>query len=176
MKSLQYAWITHTATRSYRTHNRKAEPAGIKCWLSFFWSGRPDQVKQQAYLANESAAEFEILSTEPNLPSDLYDVLVISGQDPVGWKTALEKQSRQLGIATRIHWPGLLVKDSKWGAFYGAEAFILPSHQENFGIAVAEGLACGRPALISDKVNIWRDVMNDGQDSPRQIQLKAPIL
>jgi len=88
--------------------------------------------------------------------------LVIAGPDQVGWKAALEKQSMQLGIATRIHWPGLLVKDSKWGAFYGAEAFILPSHQENFGIAVAEGLACGKPALISDKVNIWQDVVNDG--------------
>jgi glycosyltransferase involved in cell wall biosynthesis len=46
----------------------------------------------------------------------------------------------------------------KWGAYRAAEVFILPSHQENFGLAVAESLACGTPVLISDKVNIWREV------------------
>jgi len=39
---------------------------------------------------------------------------------------------------------------------------VLPSHQENFGIAVAEALAAGTPALISNKVNIWREVQADG--------------
>jgi glycosyltransferase involved in cell wall biosynthesis len=52
----------------------------------------------------------------------------------------------------------MLRNEMKWGAFYSAEAFVLPSHQENFGIAVAEALGCGLPALISDKVNIWREV------------------
>ena len=35
---------------------------------------------------------------------------------------------------------------------------MLPSHQENFGIVVAEALACGVPVLITDKVNIWREI------------------
>ena len=50
----------------------------------------------------------------------------------------------------------------KWGAFYASDAFVLPSHHENFGIAVAEALACGLPVLISDKVNIWREIEADG--------------
>jgi glycosyltransferase involved in cell wall biosynthesis len=57
-----------------------------------------------------------------------------------------------------IVWAGMLTGDLKWGAFRAAEAFVLPSHQENFGIAVAEALACGCPVLISDKVNIWREI------------------
>src|SRR5690606_25725127 len=40
--------------------------------------------------------------------------------------------------------------------------FVLPSHQENFGMAVAESLACGVPVLISREVNIWREVIADG--------------
>jgi glycosyltransferase involved in cell wall biosynthesis len=56
----------------------------------------------------------------------------------------------------------MLRGDAKWGAFYAAEAFVLPSHQENFGIAVAEALACGRPVLLSDKVNIAADIAEDG--------------
>ena len=57
-----------------------------------------------------------------------------------------------------IHFAGMLQGEGKWGALHRCEAFILPSHQENFGIAVAETLSCGRPVLISDKVNIFREV------------------
>ncbi len=63
---------------------------------------------------------------------------------------------------SNVLWPGMLEGDAKWGAFRAAEAFILPSHQENFGIAVAEALACGTPALLSDQVNIWREVAAAG--------------
>ena len=60
-----------------------------------------------------------------------------------------------------ITWTGMLHGDFKWGAFWAADAFILPSHQENFGIAVAEALSTGTPVLISDKVNIWREIKED---------------
>ena len=57
-----------------------------------------------------------------------------------------------------VLFPGMLTGDAKWGALSAAEAFVLPSHQENFGIAVVEALACGTPVLISNKVNIWREI------------------
>ena len=57
-----------------------------------------------------------------------------------------------------VFFPGMLSGYAKWGAFYGCEAFALPSHQENFGIAVVEALACGKPVLISDQVNIWKEI------------------
>lgn len=62
----------------------------------------------------------------------------------------------------KILFPGLLQGDAKWGAFHACEAFVLPSHQENFGIAVVEALACGKPVLISDQINIWREIHDDG--------------
>jgi glycosyltransferase involved in cell wall biosynthesis len=55
----------------------------------------------------------------------------------------------------------MLAGSRKWGAFSAADAFILPSHQENFGIAVVEALAAGTPVLISNKVNIWREIVAD---------------
>jgi glycosyltransferase involved in cell wall biosynthesis len=88
--------------------------------------------------------------------------LVMAGPDETGWGAELRTMAARLGIAERVHWTGMIRGDAKWGAFYGAEAFVLPSHQENFGIAVADALACGVIPLISDKVNIAPDVAGDG--------------
>jgi glycosyltransferase involved in cell wall biosynthesis len=60
-----------------------------------------------------------------------------------------------------ITFTGMLTGPRKWGAFSAAEAFVLPSHQENFGIAVVEALACGTPVLISNEINIWREIESD---------------
>lgn len=88
--------------------------------------------------------------------------LVMAGPDQTGWVAKLKEQAARLGVADRIIWPGMLLGDDKWGAFYSAEVFCLPSHQENFGIVVAEAMACGKPVLISNKVNIWREIEDDG--------------
>jgi glycosyltransferase involved in cell wall biosynthesis len=87
--------------------------------------------------------------------------LVIAGPDEEGLRPQLEAQARRLGIERRVHWTGMLEGDLKWGALHAAEAFVLPSHQENFGVAVVEAMACGVPVLISDKVNIWPDIAHD---------------
>jgi len=88
--------------------------------------------------------------------------LVMAGPDAQNWRATLEQGAQAAGVAERIHWPGMLRGDAKWGAFHAAEAFVLPSHQENFGIAVAEALACGRPVLLSDKVNTAAEIVADG--------------
>jgi len=85
--------------------------------------------------------------------------LVIAGPDQVGWQRDLEALAQSLGIADRITFTGKLEGALKWGAFAASEVFVLPSHQENFGIVVAEALACGLPVVLSDKINIWREVM-----------------
>lgn len=87
--------------------------------------------------------------------------LAIAGPDQVGLKAKLQRLAESLGISHRVHWLGMLTGDAKWGAFHASEAFILPSHQENFGIVVAEALGCGKPVLISNKVNIWREIEAD---------------
>lgn len=87
--------------------------------------------------------------------------LVMAGPDQDGWVPRLQAIAAELRVADRVTWPGMLQGDLKWGAFHAAEVFALPSHQENFGIAVAEALGCGVPVLISDKVNIWQEVDRD---------------
>jgi len=56
----------------------------------------------------------------------------------------------------------MLQGEMKQAALAIAEVFVLPSHQENFGMAVVEALAAGLPALISNRINIWRAVDQDG--------------
>lgn len=88
--------------------------------------------------------------------------LVMAGPDEIGWQPHLMQLADALGVGARVHWPGLVQGRAKAAAFYHAEAFILPSHQENFGMVVAEALSCGTPVMISDKVNIWREVEQAG--------------
>jgi glycosyltransferase involved in cell wall biosynthesis len=98
------------------------------------------------------AAFAEVAQRDPALQ------LVMAGPDQVGWRRELAAQAEALGIGERVTWTGMLSGETKWGAYRAAEVFVLPSHQENFGIVVAEALACGVPVLISDKVNIWREI------------------
>lgn len=84
--------------------------------------------------------------------------LVIAGPDQVGLQAKLQRMAQDLAVAGRIHWPGMLSGDLKWGALRAADAFVLPSHQENFGISIVESLVAGRPVLISNQVNIWQQI------------------
>jgi glycosyltransferase involved in cell wall biosynthesis len=87
--------------------------------------------------------------------------LVMAGPYDHAYGLRLRELARQLGLEAHITWTGMLTGDLKWGAFRAAGAFILPSHQENFGVSVVEALACGLPVLISDQVNIWREISSD---------------
>lgn len=102
----------------------------------------------------------EAFATVARSDSNLH--LVMAGPDKDGFQSELQILAERLGIADRITWTGMLTGDLKWGAFFASDVFVLPSHQENFGIAVAESLACGLPVLISDKINIWREIREAG--------------
>ena len=52
----------------------------------------------------------------------------------------------------------ILDNDLKYGAMIKSSAMILPSHSENFGVSLVESLSVCRPILISNKVNIYREI------------------
>ena len=84
--------------------------------------------------------------------------LVIAGPGDEKTLGKLHKLASSLGIDREVVWTGPLYGKAKWEALQAAQVYVLPSHQENFGISVVEALACGTPVLISDKVNIWREI------------------
>ena len=87
---------------------------------------------------------------------------VIAGPGKQSYISELKAMAVQLGLEKRVIWAGPLYGEIKWAAIREAEAYVLPSHQENFGISVAEALACSVPVLITNKVNIWREVVSEG--------------
>lgn len=88
--------------------------------------------------------------------------LVMAGPGDDTLIERLRREVRQHRIEARVIWTGMLTGKLKWAALRAAEVFVLPSHQENFGIAVVEALASGTPVLITDRVNIWQEISASG--------------
>ena len=74
--------------------------------------------------------------------------LRIVGPDSGGHLLAMRRLADELALE-RIEFSGPLLGDEKWLAYRSAELFVLPSYSENFGVAVAEALASGTPAVVS---------------------------
>jgi glycosyltransferase involved in cell wall biosynthesis len=78
---------------------------------------------------------------------------IAGGGDPQ-YIESLQLLARNLAIADQINWLGYVEGERKREALMAASAFVLPSHSENFGIAVAEALAAGLPCIVSRGVAI----------------------
>ncbi|MBU2464634.1 MAG: glycosyltransferase [Candidatus Edwardsbacteria bacterium] len=88
--------------------------------------------------------------------------LVIAGPDNDGYGAKVRGWLKEYGLLDKTTFTGMLEGRDKLAAFRDAEIFILPSYTENFGISVLEAMACGVPVVVSDKVNIWREIKGAG--------------
>lgn len=89
-----------------------------------------------------------LAGTFPNL------MLVVAGDGDPDYVASLKRLAVGLGIVSRVVWVGFVDGELKYGALAGATVFVLPSHSENFGIAVAEALAAGLPCVVGHGVAI----------------------
>lgn len=93
------------------------------------------------------------------LPEGFGDVrLRICGAGDAAYVQALRGRADAAGVADRITWSGQVSGQDKAAAFAQADAFVLPSYSENFGIAAAEALSCGLPCLLAEGVALSTDV------------------
>lgn len=82
-------------------------------------------------------------------------LLVIAGPEHErGYIDRLKSLASSLGIREEIKFTGPLYDDVKWSAYRDADVFILPSQNENFGNSAAEAIACGTPAIVTDRCGI----------------------
>lgn len=100
------------------------------------------------------------------------EVLVLAGPVADGYEPELRQQISKAGIGDRVVFTGMLHGRDRLSAMVDADVFVLPSYQENFGIVVAEAMAAGCPVVISDQVNLHRDVSSAGASRvvPTQVE------
>lgn len=89
-------------------------------------------------------------------------MLAIAGPDLGGYEIQVRAMVDQFGLRERVLFTGMLRGPDRVEALAAADLFVLPSYQENFGIAVVEALAAGCPVIVSENVNIQDEIVAAG--------------
>ena len=84
--------------------------------------------------------------TRPRLPESIH--LVLTGDASGAYHLRLVRLVEQLGIGNRVQFTGEITDDLPL-LFNLAEAFVLISRYENFGLVLLEAMACGTPVITS---------------------------
>ena len=80
--------------------------------------------------------------------------LVLAGPGNSGYISDLQSRVKNMGIAARTTFTGPLIGPAVTEAYRSADVFVLPSLQENFGIAIVEAMAASCPVLVSNCVDL----------------------
>lgn len=141
-----------------RIHEKKGVDLLINAYASLLkqWN----QLHTDALLHNENSRQFPFNESLIKV----FPSLVIAGpglESPYGHKIKKMVDANS-SLSCRVSFPGMLSGDAKWGAYYGCQVFVLLSHQENFGVAVVEAMACAKPVIITDQINIWKEIVASG--------------
>ena len=94
------------------------------------------------------------------------------------YKKKIMNLSDHYGLKTNVFWSDMIQNNLKWGAISASIGMVLPSHGENFGVALVESLSCSRPVLTTNKVNIYLEILKfkSGYVSKDEINDYAKIL
>jgi glycosyltransferase involved in cell wall biosynthesis len=113
----------------------------------------------------------EVIESMPDLlirfPTLKY-MIVGDGDD----RDRLERKARSLGVSGQIIFTGRIPEHEKVSHYGLADAYVMPSYGEGFGIVFLEALACG-VSVIGSKVDGSREALLDGQLG-RLVDPKAP--
>jgi glycosyltransferase involved in cell wall biosynthesis len=75
--------------------------------------------------------------------------LVIAGPDECGHKNELQGLISRLALGHSVSLGGEVLDTEKWQLYANADLFVLPSHNENFGIVIAEAMGAGLPVITT---------------------------
>ena len=89
-------------------------------------------------------------------------MLVCVGPDSDGHRAKLEKQAKTLGLQRHLLFTSILEGEELKAAYARGDVLTLVSQKENFGLTVAEALACGLPVVVSEGVDLGRDWVSQG--------------
>ena len=102
-----------------------------------------------------------MIEATANLRTELQGYTInIAGEGEESYINELKQLASKLDVENLIHFIGGVYGDKKWELFKKADLFVLPTHSENFGIVVAEALACGTP-VITTQGTPWKELENN---------------
>lgn len=91
--------------------------------------------------------------------SEIPDIhLVLAGSGEQAYIQRLQELVKSLGIQNRVLFTGILKGDAVKEAYRAASVFVLPSWQENFGLALVEAMAAECPVVVSDHIDLAADI------------------
>ncbi len=104
---------------------------------------------------------FDLLDAYTQLSNDARSKvgLVFAGDGPS--KAELERRARNLHPG-QITFPGFLHREDLAGLYALAEALILPTHSDTWGLVVNEAMACGLPTVVTNVAGCSTDLVEDG--------------
>lgn len=88
------------------------------------------------------------------LPDIMDDCHLIMIGVPETEKLKLRDEARSLGIETVTRFLDFISKEDYRDLLRGAEVFVFPSLFEGFGLPILEAMACGSPALSSNRASL----------------------
>jgi len=105
---------------------------------------------------------FDVLLRAMRLRADLGDerLLLLAGDGPQ--RSALQRLAGELELADRVRFLGITDRPTTASLFKGADAFVLPSRHEPFGIVNLEAMAAGTPVVATDVGGVG-DFVVDGR-------------
>ena len=87
--------------------------------------------------------------------------VVVAGEGEANYIVSLNDKAERAGVGTLFDFRGGVYGEEKWMLYRESDVFVLPTYSENFGIAVAEALACGTP-VITTKGTPWKELEEHG--------------
>ena len=93
-----------------------------------------------------------------NIP---FQVLMVGPGDE-GYVRTLKERAKKLGIAEQVVWTGLVKDPLKTSMYLASDIFVLATHQENFGIVLAEAMLAGVPVVTTRGTDIYQEVEQNG--------------
>lgn len=100
-----------------------------------------------------------VIEAVKSLSGDRDDfVLVIAGEGDKAYEEKMRDMVRSFGLSGRTIFAGFVDGAEKRALLADSDVFVLPSYQENFGMAIVEAMAAGLPVVISEHVNIHREI------------------
>lgn len=89
--------------------------------------------------------------------------LIIVGEGDRDYVRMLKRFTHQHAAQLPFtRWVGPVWGDARWAYFQGADLFCLPTHSENFGLAVLEACQVGTPALTTTETP-WAEQLSNGR-------------